>query len=91
MTGAAEGLSTTALAFENLRNPASVQEWRRVVAVTAGHIVVIAAFAAFVRLNGGVVVGDKAAHPGVLHVMQLWYFALFTGGALLLLSDALAR
>ena len=43
---------------------------------------VLAAFAAFVCANGGIVVGDKANHAPVLHVMQLPYLALFCAGAL---------
>ena len=41
-----------------------------------------AAFALFVRANGGVVVGDRAAHAPVLHLVQPLYFALFAAGAL---------
>ena len=39
-------------------------------------------FAAFVIWNGGIVVGDKAAHKAVKHLMQPLYFVLFTTGAL---------
>ena len=39
-------------------------------------------FAAFVVWNGGIVVGDKAAHAPVKHLMQPLYFALFTAAAL---------
>lgn len=41
-----------------------------------------AAFIGFVAVNGGIAVGDRAAHRPVAHVMQLLYFALFTAGAL---------
>ena len=34
-------------------------------------------FAAFVAINGGIVVGDKTAHRPVRHTMQPLYFALF--------------
>lgn len=34
-------------------------------------------FAAFVAVNGGIVVGDKLAHAPVRHTMQPLYFALF--------------
>ena len=39
-------------------------------------------FAAFVIWNGGIVLGDKAAHAPVKHFMQPLYFALFAAGAL---------
>ena len=39
-------------------------------------------FAGFVVWNGGIVVGDKAAHAPVKHLMQPLYFALFTAAAL---------
>ena len=40
------------------------------------------AFAVFVYLNGGVVVGDKAHHVPVQHYMQIPYLLLFTAGCL---------
>ena len=43
--------------------------------------VVPAAFAAFLVWNGGVVLGDRAAHAPVKHCMQPLYFALFAAGA----------
>ncbi len=42
----------------------------------------LAGFAAFVAVNGGIVVGDKGNHTPVLHGMQLPYLALFCAGAL---------
>ena len=39
-------------------------------------------FAAFVVWNGGIVLGDKAAHAPVVHLMQPLYFVLFTAVAL---------
>lgn len=39
-------------------------------------------FAAFVVWNGGIVLGDKAAHAPVKHLMQPLYFALFAAAAL---------
>lgn len=42
-----------------------------------GYIAVGAAFAAFLILNGGIVLGDKAAHQSCLHLAQLGYFLLF--------------
>jgi alpha-1,2-glucosyltransferase len=38
---------------------------------------VVAAFAAFVVLNGGIVVGDKSHHAPVRHLMQPFYFLLY--------------
>lgn len=45
-------------------------------------LLVPAWFAAFVVWNGGIVVGDKAAHAPVKHLMQPLYFALFAAVAL---------
>ncbi|CAL8472321.1 g11864 [Coccomyxa elongata] len=41
-----------------------------------------AAFAVFVVVNGGIVVGDRGNHTPVLHIMQLPYLLLFATGAL---------
>lgn len=41
-----------------------------------------AAFAVFVVVNGGIVVGDRNNHTPVLHLMQLPYLLLFAAGAL---------
>lgn len=41
-----------------------------------------AAFAVFLVVNGGIVVGDRGNHTPVLHIMQLPYLLLFTAGAL---------
>ena len=41
-----------------------------------------AAFIWFLKVNGGVVVGDRTAHAPVLHLPQLCYFAVFTFGLL---------
>lgn len=43
---------------------------------------VVVAFGAFVVHNGGIVVGDKANHAPVRHLMQPLYFALYFTGAL---------
>lgn len=48
-----------------------------VVVRCGGYILVGVAFVLFVRLNGGIVVGDRSAHQAVLHLPQLLYFALF--------------
>lgn len=45
-------------------------------------LLVPACFAAFVVWNGGIVLGDKAAHAPVQHLMQPLYFVLFTASAL---------
>ncbi|KAL3160676.1 hypothetical protein ABBQ32_010589 [Trebouxia sp. C0010 RCD-2024] len=45
-------------------------------------LLVPACFAAFVVWNGGIVLGDKAAHTPVQHLMQPLYFVLFTVAAL---------
>ncbi|KAL3139381.1 hypothetical protein ABBQ38_003715 [Trebouxia sp. C0009 RCD-2024] len=45
-------------------------------------LLVPASFAAFVVWNGGIVLGDKAAHAPVQHLMQPLYFVLFTAAAL---------
>jgi alpha-1,2-glucosyltransferase len=42
-------------------------------------LVPVVAFLAFLRLNGGVVLGDKAAHAPVLHVAQLGYLLVTVG------------
>lgn len=41
-----------------------------------------AAFVVFVRLNGGIVVGDRSAHVAVPHLVQPLYFLLFAAIAL---------
>ena len=45
-------------------------------------LLVPVAFAAFVVWNGGIVLGDKAAHAPVRHLMQPLYFVLFCSLAL---------
>lgn len=45
-------------------------------------LLVPVAFAAFVVWNGGIVLGDKAAHAPVRHLMQPLYFVLFCSMAL---------
>lgn len=46
-----------------------------------GHLTVIAAFAVFIVVNGGIVVGDRDAHQATLHLAQLSYFSLFAAAA----------
>ena len=45
------------------------------------YIAVLAAFAAFLLVNGGIAVGDKQAHTATLHFMQMCYMAAFISGA----------
>jgi len=42
-----------------------------------GYILVGISFLVFIKLNGGIVVGDRSAHTAVVHLPQLFYFALF--------------
>jgi hypothetical protein len=44
------------------------------------HSAVIFAFLAFVHINEGIVVGDRAAHVAVVHGAQLCYVAAFLIG-----------
>lgn len=59
------------------------------------YLSVLLSFAAFVRWNGGIVLGDKTMHVAVLHIPQVYYFIAFTAfmwGPLLLLDRfAVAR
>lgn len=41
-------------------------------------LLVPAAFVVFVKVNGGITVGDREAHAPVLHLVQPLYFGLFT-------------
>ena len=50
-----------------------------------------AAFAAFVWVNGGIVVGDRGNHTPVQHPMQIPYLLLFTAGALAPVHFCLSR
>ena len=58
-----------------------LQNKLRVLTTAWGHVMLIAAFAAFVVLNGGVAVGDRDAHRPTLHLAQLSYFSLFAAAA----------
>ncbi|BGP15488.1 glucosyltransferase [Rhodosporidiobolus nylandii] len=48
--------------------------------VLAPYSLVFGAAGAFVKWNGGVVLGDKANHVATLHVPQVYYFVLFACG-----------
>lgn len=69
VSGALKELARLALLAWTLRWELLRQLW--------GHGAVAAAFAAFVVWNGGVVVGDKANHAPVRHLVQPLYFALY--------------
>ncbi|GAA6017267.1 hypothetical protein JCM10207_003671 [Rhodosporidiobolus poonsookiae] len=47
--------------------------------IIAGYAPVFAVFAAFIRWNGGIVLGDKQNHVVSIHVPQLYYFLVFAG------------
>ncbi|KAI8466453.1 MAG: DIE2/ALG10 family-domain-containing protein [Monoraphidium minutum] len=57
--------------------PAAWRERRPLLAAYWQLLLVPAAFAAFVVLNGGVTVGDREAHAPVSHLAQPLYFGLF--------------
>jgi alpha-1,2-glucosyltransferase len=42
------------------------------------YLFIIILFITFVRLNGGIVVGDKQNHTASFHLMQIFYFLTFT-------------
>ena len=48
-----------------------------------GYLAIGGLFLAFVHLNQGVVVGDRAAHTATLHLLQLCYFSAFYLGVTL--------
>ncbi|KAJ2475133.1 glucosyltransferase, partial [Coemansia sp. RSA 2320] len=48
----------------------------------APYALVVACFAAFVRVNGGIVLGDKANHEPVLHIPQMLYFYAYVVAAM---------
>lgn len=58
------------------------QRGLQVMAVCAPLAAVPAVFVVFVRLNGGIVVGDRSAHVAVPHLVQPMYFALFSAAAM---------
>jgi len=45
-----------------------------------GFICVGVAFLVFVKLNNGIVVGDRSAHTAVIHLPQILYFSIFSLG-----------
>lgn len=59
-----------------------VQNLLQLAPVLSGYAVVLLAFAAFVVLNGGIVVGDRSAHEVARHWAQPCYFAAFAAASL---------
>jgi len=49
----------------------------RIVVECLGYILVGVGFLLFIKLNGGIVVGDRSAHVAVIHLPQLLYFSAF--------------
>jgi len=45
-----------------------------------GFIIVGISFLIFVKLNNGIVVGDRSAHTAVIHIPQILYFSIFSLG-----------
>ena len=54
---------------------------RRLVATHWPMVLLFAGFVTFLRLNGGVVVGDTAAHKPSLHLVQVLYCAFIVCGS----------
>ncbi|KAG0254461.1 glucosyltransferase [Mortierella polycephala] len=44
------------------------------------YLTLLAGFGAFVRWNGGIVLGDRSNHVATVHVVQLFYFVAFASG-----------
>ena len=53
---------------------------RDALSIAGGYVTVGLVFAAFLVVNGGIVVGDRSAHVAVFHPTQVLYFAGFTLG-----------
>ncbi|GJJ76731.1 alpha-1,2-glucosyltransferase [Entomortierella parvispora] len=51
-----------------------------VLVVAIPYLGLLGGFVAFVRWNGGIVLGDRSNHVPVMHVVQLFYFAVFSAG-----------
>ncbi|GAA5982340.1 hypothetical protein JCM10908_006604 [Rhodotorula pacifica] len=56
---------------------AALRNFPALLPVLASYLPVFAAALAFVRWNGGIVLGDKANHVPTLHLAQVWYFLAF--------------
>ncbi|KAF9921215.1 glucosyltransferase [Linnemannia zychae] len=48
--------------------------------ISAPYLGLLAGFAAFIKWNGGIVLGDRSNHVPTLHVVQLFYFVAFSAG-----------
>jgi len=51
-----------------------------IVVECAAYILVGVGFIIFIKLNGGIVVGDRSAHLAVIHLPQILYFSAFFAG-----------
>ncbi|KAF9571987.1 glucosyltransferase [Mortierella alpina] len=51
-----------------------------VITMAMPNLGLLAGFVAFVKWNGGIVLGDKSNHVPITHVVQLFYFAVFSAG-----------
>ncbi|KAF9202570.1 glucosyltransferase, partial [Haplosporangium sp. Z 27] len=49
-------------------------------AIAIPYLGLLAGFAAFIKWNGGIVLGDRSNHVATLHIVQLFYFAAFSAG-----------
>ncbi|KAG9062105.1 glucosyltransferase [Linnemannia hyalina] len=57
-----------------------LSKFTRVITISLPYLGLLAGFAAFVKWNGGIVLGDRSNHIPSMHVMQLFYFAVFSAG-----------
>ncbi|KAF9126412.1 glucosyltransferase [Mortierella sp. 14UC] len=57
-----------------------LSKFTRVITISLPYLGLLAGFAAFVKWNGGIVLGDRSNHVPSLHVVQLFYFAAFSAG-----------
>ncbi|GAX78732.1 hypothetical protein CEUSTIGMA_g6169.t1 [Chlamydomonas eustigma] len=66
-----------------------VRHWKQVLRKHWPMLLLPLGFIAFLKVNGGVTLGDRQAHAPVFHAAQLLYFALFAVSTLcpLLLSE----
>ncbi|KAG0077702.1 glucosyltransferase [Linnemannia elongata] len=57
-----------------------LSKFTRVITISLPYLGLLAGFAAFVKWNGGIVLGDRSNHIPSMHVVQLFYFAAFSAG-----------
>ncbi|KAF9994659.1 glucosyltransferase [Entomortierella chlamydospora] len=50
------------------------------VAMAIPYLGLLAGFSAFIKWNGGIVLGDRSNHVPIMHIVQLFYFAAFSAG-----------